>query len=58
MTPDIFAHRPIQQFMQQDTEMKLESAKMRGFLPQSPQISVPDNELSKTGIVPSLMYEN
>jgi len=37
--------------------MKLESAKMRGFLPQSSQISVPDNELSKTEIVPSLIYE-
>jgi hypothetical protein len=30
---------------------------MRGFLPQSPQISVRDTELSKMEIVPSLMYE-
>jgi hypothetical protein len=41
--------------MQQDTEIKLGSAKMRGFLPHSPQISMPDTELSKMEIVPSVM---
>jgi hypothetical protein len=58
MTSGLFTNRHIDQLLQQATEIKLGSSEMRGFLPQFPQISVPDTELRIMEILRLLMYGN